>query len=249
MSTCALCLNEAKLCESHIVPEFLYAELYNDRRQLMAISGTGSKGWKPEQKGLREHLLCAGCERTLNEDIEIPFQNQWTHRNLLPARAFRGDVIRVSVDYKALKLFHLSILFRTSVASGGTFSAVSLGKHENALRQMILAGDPGEPEQYPIVGQAVINARGELDRRFVTAPWLEKLGYHRLYKIGFDGVVWSYCVSSSIHRGSAESCLKKSGLLSLPVTVWENHMAFVRASEALRNPVQPNYRRNPRAGT
>ena len=84
MTRCHLCLCEDLLCQSHIIPEFLYAPLYNDEGSMMGITGFGTKGWKPVEKGLRDALLCRNCEALLNERYEVPFQQHWTQRYPLP---------------------------------------------------------------------------------------------------------------------------------------------------------------------
>ena len=66
MPTCRLCHRDKALRFSHIVPEFLYADLYNEKRHMMGINGRGTKGWKPLQQGIREHLFCERCEQHFN---------------------------------------------------------------------------------------------------------------------------------------------------------------------------------------
>ncbi len=77
MPICRLCNNERVLRNSHIVPESLYSNLYNEKGHMMGINGFGSKGWKPLQQGIREHLFCEACEQHFNEHFEKPFRKQW----------------------------------------------------------------------------------------------------------------------------------------------------------------------------
>ncbi len=53
-----------------------------------------------------------------------------------------------------VKLFHLSILFWAGVSSRPCYREVSLGPHQETLRQLILNRDPGSPHQYPVLGRA-----------------------------------------------------------------------------------------------
>lgn len=115
--TCKLCGTDKPLCQSHIIPEFVYGPLYNDDNRMMGITGVGGKGWKRVQKGLRDTLLCRDCEALLNERYEIPFQVHWTRQYPLPAQAQEGDVVQAQFDYTTFKLFHLSILFRAAVST------------------------------------------------------------------------------------------------------------------------------------
>ena len=61
--TCALCLQERPLRRSHIVPEFMHGQMYDAKHRFFGISSIASKPNKLFQKGLREELLCAGCEQ------------------------------------------------------------------------------------------------------------------------------------------------------------------------------------------
>jgi hypothetical protein len=236
MAICKLCLLDKSLCQSHIIPEFLYAPLYNDDGRMMGITGVGGKGWKPVQKGLRDDLLCRECEALLNERYEIPFQQQWSNRYPLPQRADEGDVFHAQFDYATFKLFHLSILFRAAVSSNPTFRQVSLGKHEDILRQMILAGNAGRVDRYPIFATALVNDRQEIERRIICPPTLTQIGGHHVYGFVFDGVRWMYSVSSSHHLDFIEAGLQGNGGMAFYVTPWHQHIALHAAAAALRKP-------------
>ncbi len=148
MSTCKLCLLDRELRNSHIVPEFLYKELYNNKGHLMAINGRGNRGWKAPQNGIREPLFCESCEQHFNRYYEQPFRAQWVVAAPLPNPWDVSGVHRIKVDYISFKLFHLSILFRAGVSSRPCYREVSLGPHQETLRQLILNRDPGSPHQY-----------------------------------------------------------------------------------------------------
>ncbi len=53
-------------------------------------------------------------------------------------------------DYPLLKLFALSVLWRSHAAAHPAFSKVNLGPHEATIRNMLLNGDPGDTEQYSV---------------------------------------------------------------------------------------------------
>jgi hypothetical protein len=133
MSLCRLCHLDRDLRNSHIVPEFLYDDLYNANGHLMAINGLGSRGWKTLQEGVREYLLCEVCEQHFNEYCEKPFRTQWVEAAPLPNPWNVEGIHWACFDYASFKLFHLSVLFRASVSSLPTFAAVSLGPHVFSL--------------------------------------------------------------------------------------------------------------------
>lgn len=68
---CALCLKDLPLCASHIIPEFMYKSIYapgNHRlRWIHSKDDLFDYRHKTLQKGLREALLCGGCEGQISQ--------------------------------------------------------------------------------------------------------------------------------------------------------------------------------------
>jgi len=58
-----LCKEDAKLCNSHILPEFFYLDLYEEKHRTLQIT---KENEKYIQKGIREYLLCQQCETKLS---------------------------------------------------------------------------------------------------------------------------------------------------------------------------------------
>lgn len=234
MAMCRLCGEDRNLCNSHIVPEFLYGNLYNDSHKLMGITGLGSKGWKPLQKGVREYLFCSECEQHLNDRYEKPFLKQWTVDSPLPDRMARDSVYSATYDYLTFKLFHLSVLFRSSVSSLSTFQEVNLGAHEKRVREMMLSADPGDHSEYPILAFVVLNGRGNVERRLISRPICARYAGHRTYGQIYGGAMW--WISVSTHRNDIFSrCgLQPSGHITMVAEPWNEIGVVQDASKALR---------------
>ena len=163
MSICKLCKQECELCDSHVIPEFVYAPLYDDGGKMIGFQiGKGGLRSHLLQKGLREPLLCASCEQLLNHDYEQPNVDLWrqlaAHEREMPAdwmrfstpAGARGVHVR-GVDYSSFKLFLLSMLWRSSVSGREEFEAVELGPYEEPLRRMLLEGNPGAKLDFPCI--------------------------------------------------------------------------------------------------
>lgn len=235
MPLCRLCHQDRELRHSHIVPEFLYEELYNDKGHLMGIHGKGKKGWKPLQKGIREHLFCESCEQHFNEYCEKPFRAQWVVQNPIPKPWNVSEPHWVKVEYSTFKLFHLSVLFRASVTSLPTFAAVSLGPHEERLRQLILAKDPGEPWQYPVAGLVVLHHKTRMPFPMVSQAVRGRLLGMRCYAIIYGGAQWWIGVASQRCTEFESMALRADGSLPLASVPW-NELAIMRsASQMLRD--------------
>jgi len=235
MPICQLCLKDLDLRNSHIVPEFLHKKLYNNKGHLAAINDQGIKGYKPLQQGLREYLFCESCEQHFNKYYEKPFQTQWTNANPLPDPWNVSEPYWIKVDYNSFKLFHLSVLFRASVSSLPNFAEVSLGPHQDRLRQMILDRDPGKFWQYPIFGVAVIHHKTKKIIQTVAMAYRTKYNEHHCYSIIYGGVQWSISVSSHRNNEFERCALQANGCMPFHAIQWEELEVFQTAARMLRN--------------
>src|ERR1017187_7394954 len=163
---CRLCHKEGDLRVSHIIPEFFrrgggeyYPTGQGDHLQpftqpLHATPGMRfdrkQKGFWERQHGQVEYLLCDHCEQKLSvlEDYVKKFFYGKSHPIRLQLPLKEDPFFKA--DYRKMKLFQLSLLWRASVAKGSFFSTVQLtDKHRDKLRQMLLEGDPGSEHRYP----------------------------------------------------------------------------------------------------
>jgi hypothetical protein len=55
--TCKLCRRKGELRDSHIISEFLYASIYDDKHRFHVVAA-GELQSSYEQKGYRERMLC-----------------------------------------------------------------------------------------------------------------------------------------------------------------------------------------------
>ena len=234
MATCRLCGKDRELRNSHIIPEFLYEDLYNDKNQMVGVNGIGTQGRRLIQKGIRECLLCEDCEQHINEYCEKPFRSQWFETSPLPDRWTRTDVHWGRFDYSSFKLFHLSVLFRASVSSLGTYRAVALGPHEGSIRTLLLSREPGAHWQYPIFGYVVVHDKTWSPVRMISAPERLTFNGHRCYGMMYGGVYWCIGTSSHRNREMETAGLQPDGSMPFHAVPW-NEVGIVQdAKEWLR---------------
>lgn len=234
MPLCRLCQKDRVLRNSHVVPEFLYSDLYNNKHQMMGVHGLGSKGWEVQQKGLREYLFCDACEQHFNERFEKPFRRAWIKNCPLLDPWDADDVHWIQVNYADFKLFHLSVLFRAGVSSLPTFSEVSLGLHEDRLRRMLLNVNPGAAEQYPIFGYAVIHHRTKRIVQMVSKAQANKFGGRRCYGFMYGGVQWWIGVASDTNHELQQVALRADGQMPFTAVPWNEIAVIQEMSHALR---------------
>lgn len=232
---CRLCQSEGGLRLSHILPEFLYKPLYDEKHRCIGIKATPEPGDNQDflQKGIREYLLCGDCEQHLAKYERYAAE---VLRDL-PDMTKRppGTVVRVTgPDYSRFKLFQLSLLWRAGVSNHASFQGIYLGPHEPKLRQMIRDGNPGEPLDYGCVlirprGPAVLN-------HFIKPPThLRFLGHHG-YQMILSGMIWTYVVSGHSDRiHEKDSFLTKSGVLPIHIGIQTGSEFIASLGQTLRS--------------
>ncbi|VAW81253.1 hypothetical protein MNBD_GAMMA12-1540, partial [hydrothermal vent metagenome] len=110
---CHLCLHDKPLKKSHIIPEFVYKSLYDEKHRYHILSTFKATKTAQQQKGLREPLLCELCEEKLSKYeryVSLIFTGA-----IPTTENTNGDLITINgLKYKEFKLFALSILWRAS---------------------------------------------------------------------------------------------------------------------------------------
>ncbi len=208
---CRLCGESKVLRRSHIIPEFLYAKLYDDLHRMLGISTKPSAKIELPQKGLRERLLCDSCESLLSgyETYAVDALSNPTVEGLSGGR---GLVSLEGIDYSRYKIFQLSVLWRASISSLDFFTKVNLGeKHEKMIRGMIYSGTAGPLWRYGCM-VFFLSSEESVVEQIIMQPEHFKFGKHHMYRFVLGGMVWVYIVSS--HRATS-----RQGIYSKMITV------------------------------
>jgi hypothetical protein len=98
------------------------------------------------------------------------------------------------LDYRRLKLFMLSLLWRFTVTTLRQFRGVNLGSDSERLRQMLIAENPGHPLDYPCLITAVVSEGEHFDDAIVR-PSLARIGTHNVWRIVVPGFIFKFFVS------------------------------------------------------
>jgi hypothetical protein len=155
---CRLCLKEKPVQNSHIVPEFVYKELYNEKHQLFAA-------------------------RTLFAPNAAPSVVQG------PFKVLSG------LDYRNLKLFLLSILWRFGETSLPMLTGAHLGTHSEILRRLFDGADPGHHSLYSCVITNV-SLNGKSLRQWIIPPKRSRADSHWVWNMVLGSYLLSFYVSN-----------------------------------------------------
>ena len=191
---CQLCQRDTELQNSHIIPEFIYTPLYDEKHRFHVLSNLPAKKNAKEQKGLREPLLCKDCETHISR-YERYASLVFLGRAKVTSKREGKLVHLAGLKYACFKLFALSVLWRAGVSSLKVFEQVSLGPHEMQLRRMLQDDDPGPSAVYPFMMCPVVH-ENEVQTDFIMQPTCTRAEGHFGYRFVFGGVAWIYIVSS-----------------------------------------------------
>jgi hypothetical protein len=185
-----------RLLRSHILPEFLYRPVYDEKHRTLSLSLR--RPTRVIQKGLRERLLCADCEAVMQR-YEHYFARVW-YRDWTVPPLKDGDRFQLTgLDYTRFKLFALSVAWRASVSGLDDYDDVTLGPHEDRIRQMLLRGEPGCETEYSVVAGLLVDPETGLRwDGVVMAPMRVKVSGHWAIRSVFGGAVWTVFTTS--HR-------------------------------------------------
>jgi hypothetical protein len=210
--TCALCLLKKELQNSHIIPEFLYDSLYDEKHRYHVLSTYTTDRKKMSQKGVREYLLCSDCEGRISK------WERYASLVLkggieLEVEANERAVIINGVDYQKFKLFQLSILWRAGVSTLKMFQQVNLGAYQETLRLMLLNDDAGSDDDFGCIMHALVYYDNKVVTDLITEPAVIKVDNNTYYQFIFTGFEWVFCVSKSKPSYMKNLFLKTNGKL------------------------------------
>ncbi len=207
---CRLCLEDKPLCRSHIISEFNYRPMYDDEHRFRILSSEPRKKTQFKRKGLRERLLCRDCESLISK------WEQYVRNILYGGTGFYGRDDGAyhyvsGLDYGRVRLYYLSILWRMSISTLDMYKEVSLGPHEETIREMLLASDPGKPDQYGVVCIAPV-IDGQMFDDWILQPTYAIVQSHRVYRIVIGGLLYLFFVSShSVPRELKDAFVSETG--------------------------------------
>lgn len=142
--------------KAHIIPRSFYAFSKTDHKpaNLIKLAGENSRISKSPVGEFDSQIVTSEGEAYFSE------LDSYAHDCLVrrgqDAKIYHDGrrpvcVEIASFDYRKLKLFFLSLLWRSGVTTRPLFRKVILGPHEEHIRRLILSNDPGAPEVYSVM--------------------------------------------------------------------------------------------------
>jgi hypothetical protein len=203
---CKLCLKETLLCDSHIVPEFLWRDSGQIPPQThikIPCVSHPQFTMRNVQDGIKEPLLCEECEGKFSR-FETVIKKKLFGAISPEIQRPKGHFIWSGFDYASLKLFQMSILWRMGVSSRPFYSNVQLGKHEEILRKLLNEEVIPEPWRYGCM-VTLLSQSEEDHRTLFSQPQKIKLWGQNCYRVAIAGMHWFLFASSSKPKPMAQN--------------------------------------------
>lgn len=123
---CKLCLKEAELQKSHVIPDAFLRKIKRSG-QALTLKNNHSSHFKRtnlgKDFGAYEYLLCRNCEGLLSKEYE-KYSLEFL-RGRYKVEDHKGYLIYHGFDFERFYLFALSILWRASIASSPQWQGVT----------------------------------------------------------------------------------------------------------------------------
>lgn len=190
---CRLCHVSSKLQQSHIFPRSLI-ELARDESMNGRFYEMHDKTSNIIQDGPKEHLLCESCEQRLCR-YEKYFKEA-IHLSRHGIQIVQDDNFAIisGLDYRKVKLFLLSVIWRMSVSSLPQCESITLNEDEDVIRRMILDDDPGASTKYPIAARIPL-INGNMQEAWLTTPFVLEHDDGTVYATMIGGILYHIYVA------------------------------------------------------
>lgn len=220
MKQCRLCKEEKKLIKtSHIIPDFLHEELYDEKHRIIKfhpdeLKKENPKISTPPSATYEGNILCAECdnkvigkyESYVSKLLKNDFNDSKKAICQEKFNELKEKIIEVSnLDYKNLKLFLLSILWRSSISSKSEFTQVNLGPYEEKIRVQLYNGIVANDE----IQVSIIKFNKDGGFSSFIAPPLRAKTEHTTY---YSAIICGYLILFHLRETKTSLYWKKNSL-------------------------------------
>lgn len=194
LGKCALCGKDRPLRKSHVIPEFMFRPLYDEKHRFYGVSNIPSKPNQLFQKGLREKLLCDECEQRISRYESYASDVFFGNATTKPAPTQTGFLF-TGLDYKPLKLFFMSLLWRLGTTSIRELKGAELGPHQDRVRALLGADDPADFLTYPAMVTGLTFDRKHIPD-LIVPPLHARIEGRRVWAMVISGFLFHFVVSN-----------------------------------------------------
>lgn len=224
---CQLCQqNKVLLKKSHIIPNFLYKGLFDEKHKIVKVNLSDFSDATFHQTGFNDRdILCAECDNNVIGKHERYASNTiFGNHDNIEIETYAGNAIVLpymrfkDLDYTAIKLFFLSILWKSHISRNPFFQEINLGKtYSEKLRQMIINNDAGPEDEFEVI-LIRPETNGMRPTKSIVAPRRIKADGNTAYVFHINEITYHFNISnynkmSMFYTG----IIKKDGILDIAI--------------------------------
>jgi hypothetical protein len=200
---CKLCLQEKDLLKkSHIISNFMYKDLYDEKHTLVKVNLATNKESIVQSGEYEKDILCKHCDNVVLGQLEGYGKNVLHGGNIKGISTVNEknqngvSWIRCNgIDYKKFKLFLLSILWRCSISSNDYYNSVKLGPFEEIIREMIIKNDAKRQMDFPCI-ISTYRQNKNLPHQIISQPRKSRNNAGKtMYSIIIEGFLYTFIVT------------------------------------------------------
>lgn len=208
---------------SHLVPEWMYKDMYNEKRKLINVN-LSKEFVKKEQKGIYDEIICRDCE-SISQEYDRYASLLLTERS--PNAKEHSEVIRKyqevngnsrplkysfwsNLDFLKYQKFLFVCVLRAYFSSLKKGKPLLVEKHFKGILDLYNSEDRIDDSSYPILTIKYSNTDGS--DNVVFLPFTNRKDGH--YFIEFTGAGYGFSVYVSSHKKPSyieNLSLKKNG--------------------------------------
>lgn len=223
---CQLCLeNKPLIKRSHIIPNFMYKGLFDEKHKIINVNLNNFSDVTYQQSGFKDpDILCAHCDNVVIGKLERYASNYiFGNKENMETEFFPGDSIHMpyirfkNLDYTILKLFFLSILWKSHISKNRFFREIDLGKkYAEEIRKMILYHDAGPEDQFEVI-LILIEAGTRPTKSIIEPRQLKDMG-NTTYIYHINEIMYHYNISNYNKMSMFDKgIIKRDGILDIAV--------------------------------
>ncbi len=217
---CKLCKKTRELKESHIIPRFVI-KFIRDKKLKHRFYEICRKQKRIIQDGPKEYLLCTRCEQQIGKYEQYFKEAIYRNKHGTKRSHDEQSFVIENLEYKKIKLFFLSLLWRASISSKPEFENVSLGYNEDRICKMITEENPGHSSKFSISAIVPLIGR-KYNEGWGTTFFDLKDGQTDIYSIVIGGILYVISMDNKNILSTKEMVLSESGCWMIPLgDAWE----------------------------
>lgn len=228
MGICKLCKNERVLLKkSHIYPNFVYADLFDEHGKLRKFDASEMKKLNPKisrpASGTYEgNLLCDECDNKRISRLEsyVAELLNGKDKNVdceLKKTDDGTEIIEVrNLKYPEFKNFILSLLFRADISTFSEFDEVRLGPYNEKMRIIVYDNLSTEDLEYQV---NIFKLSDDSNfNTLIGQPVKSKIGAETVYSILMKGHLIVISLKENITSKKVKDIrLKSDGTIRIPM--------------------------------